>query len=47
MKFSVEIEKRQMKVTMNGKTVTHKLAWIKTLSVSDFLHYIEDQNNKL
>ena len=42
----IEIEKRKMTVTMNGYKTEHRLSFMKKLSVSDFLHYVEAETKK-
>lgn len=43
MKITIEIKGRITKVTYNGKTTEHKTAFLKKLTVNDFLNYITNE----
>ncbi|WP_299116883.1 hypothetical protein [uncultured Winogradskyella sp.] len=41
------LEGRKTKVTINGKTVEHKTAFLNKLSFKDALLYLESENKKV
>lgn len=42
----LKFNKQTVEVTMNGHTTEHRLSFVKKLSLSDFMHYVDSENKK-